>query len=95
MKKLLLLTVFAGAMGVAYADDTIHSFRTDKGKVEVFVGAANAVYIRTPVNVWYTGFERGSSGSCEFKKSASGKCYSQSEMIGEIESKTRSGDYWR
>jgi hypothetical protein len=94
MKKLLLTMMLLLAAGVALAGDTIHSFSTDKGRVEVFVGSGNMVYIKTSVNTWSTGFEKGGSSSCEFKR-GSGKCISQSDMLSEIESNTRSGYYWR
>jgi hypothetical protein len=93
MKKLLVTMMMLLAAGVAMAGDTIHSFSTDKGRVEVFVGSGNMVYIKTSVNTWSTGFEYKGSSSCNYQR-PSGKCISQSDMLSEIESKTRSGDYW-
>lgn len=82
-----------GFSAPSFARDVVSSFSTDNGSVEIYVGSGRSVFIATSNNNWDTGFEQGSSSGCEFKKS--GSCYSRSEMINEVESKTRSGAYWR
>ncbi len=94
MKKLLVTVMLLLAAGVALAGEVIYTFSTDKGRVEVFVGQGNMVYIKTSVNTWSTGFEKCSSSYCEYKR-GSGQSVSRSDMLSEIESKTRSGAYWR
>ena len=95
MKHRIAIVAIAlfGLSTLSFARDVVSSFNTDKGKVEIYVGAGNTVFIATSNNNWNTGFEKGSSGGCEFKKS--GSCYSKSDMISEVESKTRSGAYWK
>jgi len=97
MKKTMFISTLIcgllGAASLAHAGDTIHSFSTDKGRVEVYVGSGSSVYIKTSVNNWDTGFVKGGSSSCAYKKA--GSCVSEDSMLSEIENKTRSGAYWR
>lgn len=73
---------------------TIHTFSYDGGKrAEVYIGYADGIYVRTPVTNYDTKFVKGSRSDCEYKKH--GSCKSKSQMLSEIESKVRSGEYWR
>lgn len=97
MKKLSLksigVAVLVMAMSVPAFANTIHKFTYDGGKKAEIYTSSNGVFVKTEVNTYDTKFEKGSSSGCEFKKY--GSCYTTSQMIAEVESKTHSGEYWK
>lgn len=93
VKKLATAVAVLAIATPTLANTTVHTFTYDGGKKAEIYTSSYGVFVKTPVNNWDTKFEKGSSGDCEFKKY--GSCYSKSQMIAEVESKTRSGEYWR
>ncbi|OPH38007.1 hypothetical protein [Moraxella equi] len=97
MKKSVIKTLATAVVALAVATpawaETVHTFTYDGGKKAEIYTSSQGVFVKTPVNNWDTKFEKGSSSSCEYKKH--GSCYTKSQMIAEVESKTRSGEYWR
>lgn len=95
VKKLATAVAVLAIATPALANTTVHTFTYDGGKkAEIFISSsASGIFVRTEVSTYDTKFKKGSSGDCEFKKYSS--CYSKSQMISEVESKTRSGEYWR
>lgn len=100
MKKFSLksigIAVFAMAISVPALANTVHTFSYDGGKkAEIYVSSSSSdVFVKTSVNNWDTKFKKGSGyQGCDYKKG--GSCYTTSQMIAEVESKTRSGEYWK
>lgn len=93
ISKILATAVVALAVATPAWADTLHTFRYDDGKkAEIYINSSS-VFVKTPVSTYDTKFEKGSRADCEYKKY--GTCHSKEKMISEIESKTRSGEYWR
>ncbi|RMW96209.1 hypothetical protein EBQ25_11165 [Allofranklinella schreckenbergeri] len=95
-RKAVLLAVLAGAAAGVQARDVVHSFQYDKGRVDVYVGTGQTLFVQTPVSTYDTGYRRASKPSkdCAYL-SRSGACTTHAAAMADVEGKTLSGAYWK
>ncbi len=68
----------------ALARDTIDSFSANGKSYEVYVGYGDSVYVTYAGNTDTKYVKASGSNGCQWKKTTSGRCVSESEMLSDI-----------
>lgn len=91
MKKVLVGGLFLLLLSSAgFAKDVLEKFSANGKTYEIYVGYSNGVYV-TYANNADTGYVKGSSSDCQWKRY--GSCKSYSSMVSDIKYKVANHKY--